>query len=108
MCPMSSMLFRLQPEILIDLTFGDCSSVLPFINCLFPFNRHLNLPLHINCWNPTGFGPGLSGIERKNASLVRPLLRVALPAYFSLPEFGDHCASKRERTARPQLRAKRR
>ena len=40
--PMSSMLFRLQPEILIDLAFGDCSSVLPVINCCFPFNRHLN------------------------------------------------------------------
>jgi hypothetical protein len=42
MSPISSMLFRLQPEMLIDLTFGDCSSVLPFINCLFPFNRHFN------------------------------------------------------------------
>ena len=73
----------------IDLTFGDCRACSPFINCLFPFNRHLNLPLHINCWNPTEFGAGLSGIERKNASLMRPLRRVALQAYVSLPEFGD-------------------
>jgi hypothetical protein len=34
--PMSPMLFRLQPGILIDLSFGVRSSALPVINCPFP------------------------------------------------------------------------
>jgi hypothetical protein len=89
MCPVSSMLFPLQPEILIALTFGDCSSVLPFHQLPFPFNHHLNLPPHINCWNPTEFGAGLGGIERRNVSLVRPLPGVAPPAYVALPEFAQ-------------------